>query len=291
MDVNLYNNNSLTVDSFNNIKLTEVIELNPTFLKYSKDLQVIICSSCKSAIINKNSIGKHLKEKHTEFYNSKILEDKDKEVLKELEVIDYKKNKNITNNKYYFKDLPLIFTSYKCVKCNYISLDNKPIRKHLISEHKLKSENTKKSSNIIYNIPIQYLYPNNRDNYGIFIPKLPKLEEDNAVNLINDNKDTLNINTSKNKELLDINSNIATSSEASTSKKDIYTFFKPKELFKDSIYIKSTTNTLSNNSNNNKDREKEIININSSEEEEEVEVEELNITNNSTISKRVSKGK
>jgi hypothetical protein len=97
---------NLTKDHFNSIEPTLVNTLNPDFLKYNKDLEIIICSICSFALLNKKDIKKHLLKSHLEYYNntSNI-----KDIIIELELLNiksYLELKNIPNNLYYFKDLP-----------------------------------------------------------------------------------------------------------------------------------------------------------------------------------------
>ena len=188
MSFNNYIN--LTQEYFNSIEPTLVTILNPDFFKYNKDLEIIICSTCSLALLNKKDIKKHLLKNHLEYYNNTL---NIKEIIKELEDLNiksYLELNNIPNNKYYFKDLPIRFNSYKCFKCDYISTSNKKIREHLIKKENIKNKDNKKIKEIINNIPIIILYPTL--NKGIFIPKLIKntslelelKESSNNLNLI-----------------------------------------------------------------------------------------------------------
>lgn len=173
MDYTLYTN--IKESDYTNIIPSKIITLNPSFLVYNSDLTIIICIECKLAILSTNNIKEHLKTKHSIFYKSKLFSDDILTTLNKSNITNYKANKDIEYNKYYFAELPLIFNSYKCLKCNYLALNSKPIRKHLIKQHNIKTEDKTRSKSIIYNLPVQCLYPNNKDNYGLFIPILPSL--------------------------------------------------------------------------------------------------------------------
>jgi hypothetical protein len=156
-----------TKEDFVTLESTKVIELEPSFLTYNKDLEVLICSSCSLVIINTKTIKKHLKEKHP---STKVT----KEVLSKLESYSIKSyidsTTNIPYNTYYFKDLPIILKGYKCVKCPFITTSYKKLRNHLVTIEGIKGTSTKKREDITIT-PIQLLYPSL--NKGLFIPKLP----------------------------------------------------------------------------------------------------------------------
>ena len=125
------------------------LELN--FLKYNKDLSILICSTCSLAFINSKSIKKHLKEKHPTINITKDLLSK----LESYNIISYIDSKNnIPNNTYYFKDLPISFNNYKCYKCDFITTSYRKIRIHLVNIEGIKATNTKKREDITPTTPI-----------------------------------------------------------------------------------------------------------------------------------------
>ena len=135
---------SLTKESFSTIEPTIVNTLNPDFFKYNKNLQIIICSICSLALLNKKDIKRHLLKNHLEYYNNTY---NIKEIIKELEDLDlksYLELNNIPNNIYYFKDLPIRFDSYKCFKCDYITTSHKNIKIHLIKKEGIKNKDKSK---------------------------------------------------------------------------------------------------------------------------------------------------
>ena len=158
-----------TKEDFITLEPTKVIELEPSFLTYNKELELLICSSCSLALINTKAIKKHLKERHSSI---KIT----KELLSNLESYSIKSyidsNTSIPYNTYYFKDLTLILNEYKCFKCSFITTSYKKLRNHLVNIEGIKGTSTKRRDDI-NTIPISILYPSL--NKGLFIPKLPIL--------------------------------------------------------------------------------------------------------------------
>lgn len=175
---------SLSKEDFNLVEPTKVEDLNPSFFKYNKDLNIIICSTCFLTLLNTKDIKKHLIKNHNDYYkNTKDI----KEIIVKLESLNIKSYldlKDIPSNTYYFKDLPLSFNSYLCFKCNFITTSYKILRNHLVNKEGIKNKDNTKRKDIINNIPIIILYPSL--NKGLFIPKLPLLEP----SLINKDKET-----------------------------------------------------------------------------------------------------
>jgi hypothetical protein len=68
-----------------------------------------------------------------------------------------------------------------CSKCNFISTSSKVARNHLIKKENIKSSTRTKSTDLIYNIPVQILYPTL--SKGIFIPTLPILNLSNTTSI------------------------------------------------------------------------------------------------------------
>ena len=170
---------SLNKEDFTLVEPTKVKELEPTFYKYNKDLNIIICSKCLLALLNNKDIIKHLKTRYLDYYNS-IKENKELITrLEGLSITSYNSIITIPFNTYYFKDIPITFNSYKCIKCDFITTSSKVIRKHLINIENIKNTTKNKSKDIIYNIPIQILY--STLNKGIFIPKLPSIDSNSNI--------------------------------------------------------------------------------------------------------------
>ncbi len=139
------NNIIYTKEDFNILKSLEYKQLNPSFLYYYKDINIITCSLCSLAIINNNSIKKHLKDKHpTIKLNNTIFNN-----LENYKIISYLDSTiNIPNYTYYIKDLPLNLKGFKCFKCNFLSTSYKKIRNHLNIIENIKAKDTKKISYI-----------------------------------------------------------------------------------------------------------------------------------------------
>ena len=156
-------------EDFTTLTPTKVVELEPSFLLYNKELELLICSTCSLAIISTKGISKHLKEKHS---STKVT----KETLSTLESNSIKSyldlDTRVPYNTYYFKDLPLILNGYTCFKCSFITTSYKKYREHLIKVEGIKGTSTKKREDIS-TTPLQILYPSL--NKGLFIPKLPDL--------------------------------------------------------------------------------------------------------------------
>ncbi len=51
-------------EDFTTLEPTKVLKLDPSFLAYNKELEVLICSSCSLALINSKGIKKYLRERH-----------------------------------------------------------------------------------------------------------------------------------------------------------------------------------------------------------------------------------
>ena len=156
-------------EDFATLEPARVVDLNPSFLQYNKELGLLICSECSLAILNSNGIKKHLNEKHSSTRVSKEA----LEALKSNSIISYlDKEARIPDKTYYFPDLPLILKGFTCSKCSFIALSYKKLREHLIKVEGIKGESTRKRDDIS-TIPVQVLYPTL--NKGLFIPKLPRI--------------------------------------------------------------------------------------------------------------------
>ena len=144
-------NTTYIKEDFSALEPTIVEDLNPSFLKYSQELEILICSSYKVAIINSKSIKKHLKEKQPTIVASK-------ELLKTLEsysIKTYLESKtSIPYNTYYFKDLSLSLNNYKYYKCDFITTSYRKLRTHLVTIEGIKATSTNKREDIKNNIPL-----------------------------------------------------------------------------------------------------------------------------------------
>ena len=222
------------------------LELN--FLKYNKDLSILICSTCSLAFINSKSIKKHLKEKHPTINITKDLLSK----LESYNIISYIDSKNnIPNNTYYFKDLPISFNNYKCYKCDFITTSYRKIRIHLVNIEGIKATNTKKREDITPTTPIQILYPSL--SKGLFIPKLPTrsinipLEENTRVRArsssnSSNNSSNNSTSSSNNRDIDSINPNLFLDYKA--KKKELIN--KSKEVGESSNNPKTLSSFLKN---------------------------------------------
>ena len=166
----------LSRESFTTVTPSPVTTLDPSFLVYSSDLSIILCSVCREALSGKTSVTKHLSNPpHRQYWQD--LEKSDRasilSALHSQALVAYHHLPRIPPNLYYFEQLPVIFDTYKCPDCPYFTLDGKKAREHRIHIHKIRWEATTKRTDILYNLPAQVLFP--RGGRGLFIPKLPSL--------------------------------------------------------------------------------------------------------------------
>ena len=168
------------IEKFNNPNIvvpSPTITIEDSIIEYSLELKVLFCNICSINLTYTNYI-KHLSSKHSikykEYKENNTLEKiknninlKEFNSIKDLEEI-------LEPNKYYFKDLPLLFNNYKCLECNFVNINLKSIRIHYNKEHINLNKTLKtKASYIIENIPLQLL-EGFKNNYKIyFIPKPP----------------------------------------------------------------------------------------------------------------------
>ena len=132
-------------EDFKVLEPTKTNELEPSFLEYNKVLEIIICSLCSIALLNKKAIRKHLKEKHNSLkLNKTILSN-----LESYTITSYlDSNTKVPSNTYYFKNLPLILKGYKCYKYNFITTSYRKLRIYLVTIEKLKATSTRKRDDI-----------------------------------------------------------------------------------------------------------------------------------------------
>ena len=169
----------LSKESFTLVEPTLVIVKEPSFLSYSEDLGLLLCTSCRFFLIalTPRAIREHLNNNHKVYYNANIKGSKDSSIisnLANLSLILLKTLPKQPSNRYYFKDLDLYFNTYLCKVCNYITINQSKFRKHVHNNHDKTLKG--KAIDIAYllaNIPIQYLYEPLK--LGPFIPKLPNL--------------------------------------------------------------------------------------------------------------------
>lgn len=128
------NRNRLNKDSFkdsSSFKSNKTITIDNSIISYSKELNLIFCSSCNTNLTKPNYL-KHLKIRHNSLYinykNNSTL-DIIANTLEDLEIITLDTlEPKVKYNKVYFKELPLILNGFKCNNCNYISPNYKAIR-------------------------------------------------------------------------------------------------------------------------------------------------------------------
>src|SRR4051794_38140695 len=129
-------------EDFKTLEPTKVLELDPSFLEYNKELELLICSLCNLALLNTKAINKHIKEKHSSYKLTKSH-------LSKLESYSIKSyidsNTRVSNNTYYFKNLSLVLKGYKCYKCNsFLTTSYRKLRTHLATIEGIKATSTKK---------------------------------------------------------------------------------------------------------------------------------------------------
>ena len=191
-DLNNYfinNKDILTLENYNNnISPTITTSLENTIITYNNSIKAIFCSNCSINLTYNNYLN-YLKKRHSiiykEYKNNNILNSLVNKI-NSLEFYDLNKIiKELEYNKYYFKELPIIFNNYKCLECLYTNINREKIRKHFNKNHSNTNKSSRKEVNyIINNIPLQLLegFKNNTKLY--FIPKLldPNILEDNNNN-------------------------------------------------------------------------------------------------------------
>ena len=127
----------------NNINIIPTkVEYISDIFAYNKEFQVLICTSCRSAV-KKIDIKSHIIQKHKEYKNIKTI----------TNILEISEGLNIENpqdiklpkfNRYYFQDLDIISNLYCCQKCEYAVLSYKKIKNHLNQQHNANLRLTKK---------------------------------------------------------------------------------------------------------------------------------------------------
>ena len=157
--INPSSSTNIDTTSIYNREETEVEMLNPSFFKYNRELELLICSSCSIALLKTNSIKEHLTPKHLDF--KKSLKNKEfKEIISNLE-----KNYPMTTYttplepyKYFFKDLS-ITTAYSNTKDDKLFTSRKMLRNYINSEYGIKNIDKSKVSYInTTKVEVQALY-------------------------------------------------------------------------------------------------------------------------------------
>jgi hypothetical protein len=167
-DLNNYlkdNKDLITLESFNNPKIitpTTTIILEDTILRYSPDIKVLLCFKC-SINLTTTSYIKHLKEKHKILYNSYKANNTLERLSNKINSLEFNSLENLKvllePNKYYFKELVVLFNNYKYLEYNFINIDRKNIRIYFNKIHSNTKvieakPNTKEAYYILDNIPL-----------------------------------------------------------------------------------------------------------------------------------------
>ena len=139
---------------------------------------MLICIGCNTAIRTTLHIETHLDKYYNTLKYDLVRQKKyEKYVnnLKTLDIIDYTIETNIIPpNRYYFSDLVLFNSGYRCLSCNYITLNLKNMKRH-VNTHGVIGRKGVKSSNKGYLINqfLQYLY---KEKKAIFLTSIPNTD-------------------------------------------------------------------------------------------------------------------
>ena len=187
----IINNNKkiFNLDTYNNINIiepNETITLEDTIIKYSKDIKVLFCSNCLINLTTTNYI-KHLKKKHLGIYDNYKEEDLINILKSKIANLEFNTLEEIVEllkfNKYYFKELPLIFNNYKCLEFNFININRKSIRIHYNKIHSRDlntTTTTTKATYIIEDVSLQFIEGYKTSKKIYFIPKIPIVSNRNT---------------------------------------------------------------------------------------------------------------
>lgn len=200
-DLNNYfinNKDIITLENYNNnISPTTTTTLENTIINYNSNIKALFCFNCRINLTKSNYIN-HLKKRHSIIYKDYKNNNKLNSLLNKVNSLDFydidEINTELGYNKYYFRELPIIFNNYKCRECLYINIDRKNIRIHFNKNHDNNNKSSKKEADyIISNIPLQFLEGFKYNTKIYFIPKLlnPNLLEANI------NLESLNIRSSR----------------------------------------------------------------------------------------------
>jgi hypothetical protein len=215
-DLNDYFINSkelITLEAYNNFNSpSTTIVLGDTIINYSTTIKVLFCSKCSINLTNSNYIN-HLKKNHSLTYKEYNNNNKLKSLISLIDTLEFlildKLREELSYNKYYFKELPIILNNFKCLEYLYTSINRKGLRIHFNKNHSNINKTSKLEANyIIEGVPLQLLegFINNTKIY--FIPKLidPTKVGDNNLN-----------NTTINKGVLDLTLETSDSSSSSSN--------------------------------------------------------------------------
>lgn len=155
------NRTKLNKDSFKDssyFKANKTTIIDNTIISYSKELSLIFCSNY-SINLTKSSYLKHLKIRHNSLYinyKNNLILDNIANILEDLEITNLESlERKVRDNKVYFNELPLILNGFKCLSCNYISINYKAIRQHFNLEYNNPNNKSKAKANyILDNIPL-----------------------------------------------------------------------------------------------------------------------------------------
>ena len=128
-------------DYSNNPSLFSIESFTPTFtkrisdstLRYCPSLEIIICSDCKVNLYT-STTTRHLNEKHKDIPKVKL-----KTLKKAIEALTTKTftelTETIKSDEYYFKELRVSYTGYKCSRCEFITIYKRHADKHFRKKH------------------------------------------------------------------------------------------------------------------------------------------------------------
>ena len=210
------NRANITLEAYtieNKVESNNTINIEDTILKFSLEIRVLFCPVCSINIVPNNYI-KHLKKKHKTLYNRYKEDNIVKTLINKVNTLELNELDTLktilTNNTYYFKEIPILFNNYKYLDYNFININRKEIRKYYNKVYKRGSNNNNEEVDyIIDNIPLQVLegFKDNKKHY--FISKLPIIDTNLDINT-NTNLDSSSSNLSST-----TNSNTSSSRESS----------------------------------------------------------------------------
>lgn len=132
--------------------------LEDTIIIYNNSIKVLFCINCSINLTKVNYIN-YLKKRHSilyrEYKNNNILDSLINKV-NSLEFYELEEIKaELGFNKYYFRELPILFNNYKYKECLFINIDRKNVRIHYNNTHSNNNKSSKKEVDyIISNIPL-----------------------------------------------------------------------------------------------------------------------------------------
>lgn len=112
-----YNKDIINLNNYNNLSPTSTTKLEETIIKYNSKIGVLFCSNC-SINLSKFNYKKHLSNRHTLAYNNYNKTSIFNNLVKKVDTLELKSfeaiREELSFNKYFFKDLPIILNNYKC---------------------------------------------------------------------------------------------------------------------------------------------------------------------------------